>query len=164
MAFEIFVSYSTVDLKSVEALRDLLKNSEIQVFVAEHSIKPSENLSLALTAAIRRCDLFMVLWSGNAKGSEWVMQEIGQAKALNKKILPLVLEEKLELPGFIQDLKYLSVYKDHEKALNEARDFVMGVYNEKKEAEKRAQSKNADAQALAFLGICTFFLWVANQK
>lgn len=164
MAFEVFVSYSTSDLESVEALRDLLRNSDIQVFVAEHSIKPSENLSSTLTAAIRRCDLFMVLWSGNAKGSEWVMQEIGQAKALNKKILPLVLEENLELPGFIQDLKYLPVYKGHDNALKQAQDLVMAEYKTKKEAEQLAQRKKSEGQALAFLGVSALLLWATNQK
>lgn len=164
MAFEIFVSYSTSDLESVEALRDLLKNSSIKVFVAEHSLVPGEHLSLTLTSAIRRCDLFLVLWSRNAKNSEWVMQEIGQAKALDKKILPLVLDEKLDLPGFIKDLKYLPVYKGHDQALKHAQDLVMAEYETKKNAERLAHKKKSDGQALAFLGIGALLLWASNQK
>jgi len=164
MAFEIFVSYSTSDLGSVEALRDLLSNSGIKVFVAEYSIKPSENLSTTLTAAVKRCDLFMVLWSKNAKNSEWVMQEIGQAKALNKKILPLVLDEKLDLPGFIQDLKYLSVFKGHDEALRQAQEIVMAEFRAKKDAEQRAERERSNKQALAFFGVGALLLWATKQK
>ena len=100
MIFKIFVSYSTHDLKQVELLKNQLKGTSIEIFVAEHSISPSQELAPTISRSISDCDLFVVLWSKNAQDSEWVSQEIGKAHALNKTILPLVLNKGLKLPGY----------------------------------------------------------------
>ncbi len=105
--FKVFVSYSTHDLRNVNELQQSLDGTGVEVFVAEHSVLPSEHLSAKISSAISACDLFVLLWSENAKASEWVSQEIGKAHSLHKKILPLVLTEGLNLPGFISNLKYL---------------------------------------------------------
>ena len=65
-----------------------------------------------IVAAIKGCDLFLLLWSHNAKNSEWVPQEIGVARGADRTVMPVVLHPGLDLPHFIRDLKYLAVYKD----------------------------------------------------
>ena len=97
----------------------------VEVFVAEHSVSPGEHLSAKISSAISACDLFVLLWSANAKASEWVPQEIGKAHSLNKQILPLVLAEGLHLPGFMSDLKYLAMYDNPESSLEEAKTIVI---------------------------------------
>ncbi len=58
-----------------------------------------------ILAEIRDADLFILLWSGAARASDWVPQEIGAARMANKTIVPVVLEPNLSLPGFISDLR-----------------------------------------------------------
>jgi len=157
--FKVFVSYSTHDLKNVAELQQSLIGTGVEVFVAEHSVRPSEHLSEKISSAIAACDLFVLLWSANAKASEWVSQEIGKAHSLNKKILPLVLTEGLTLPGFIAGLKYLAVYNDS-GAIQQARNIVLeGFHAKRTEIEKQKQS-----EAVALLGLGAFFLWAFSQK
>jgi len=78
---------------------------------------PGQSLSSEIIAAIKSCDLFVLLWSKNSQSSEWVPQEIGIARAAEKPIIPLILEPGLQAPGLIKDIKYLSIYDGPEKSL-----------------------------------------------
>ena len=119
MAYEVFVSYSSIDLATASALRAWIERAGAQAFIAEYSVAPSEALAPKIEAAIRRCDLFVLLWSGNAAKSTWVPQEIGIARGLLKPILPIVLSEGTSPPAFIGELKYLPLYPDANAAVQQ---------------------------------------------
>ena len=110
MSYRIFISYSTKDLAIVKELQRYLQDPSVEVFVAEYSVLPGDKLNDKIKKAIRACDHFVLLWSKNSKASEWVSQEIAIAHENDKDILPIVLDEGLHLPGFINDLKYLPAY------------------------------------------------------
>lgn len=158
--FKVFVSYSTNDLNDVSSLQRAISGTGVEVFVAEHSVSASERLSEKISTAIAGCDLFILLWSKNAKGSEWVSQEIGKAHSLNKKILPLILTEGLHLPGFISDLKYIAVYRDPVSSIQEAQRIVFEGYKFKME-ELARQKQN---EGLMLLGLGALVFWAINQK
>lgn len=160
MDFKIFVSYSTHDLDQVNLLRQQLVSTPVSIFVAEHSVLPSQELPKEISKAIQDCDLFVVLWSENARDSEWVSQEIGRASALQKTILPLVLTEGLNLPGFISSLKYIPVFREPNLALSQAREIAMSEYNKKLTQQKEQEQKNT----LVLMGVGALFLWAINQK
>ncbi len=158
--FNVFVSYSTQDLKNVAELKQSLIGTGVEVFVAEHSVSPSEHLSERISSAISSCDLFVLLWSDNARASEWVSQEIGKAHSLNKQILPLVLTEGLNLPGFISGLKYLAMYKNPAAAIEQARAIVLDGFR----AKMAVIEKKKQTEALTLLGLGAFILWASSQK
>jgi len=112
MAYKVFISYATKDLLTVNHVKRLLSDVSIEVYVAEYSALPGTVLDEAIIRAIESCDLFILLWSRHSKTSEWVQQEIGIATHAKKTIMPIVLEPNLNLPGFIQKLKYLAAYKN----------------------------------------------------
>lgn len=168
MQYKIFVSYSTLDIEHVELLKQQLEGTAIEVFIAEHSVKPSEDLKEKISAGIEGCDLFVVLWSKNAEASGWVSQEVGRAGALKKTILPLVLAEGLSLPGFINNLKYIPVYKNKVNAISQAREIILGSYNNKISALAKIEvQKQMEAQkqkeSLALMGIGAFLLWAMSK-
>lgn len=154
-----------MDLAQVELLKKQLAGTTIEVFIAEHSVLPSQELAPAISKAINECDLFVVLWSDNAQNSEWVSQEIGRADALGKNILPLVLTKGLKLPGFISRLKYISVYKDQDQSLSQAREIILNAYHSKANEIERAEQarKQKDKDALVVMGIGAFLLWASSK-
>lgn len=125
MAYKVFVSYSTKDFPQVQALRAWLQVPDVECFVSEYSATPGAPLAATIEAAIRDCDLFVLLWSKSAAQSEWVPQEIGIARASNRTILPFVLEDGLELPGFIKQLRYVPAYRNPQDALRWLREQVL---------------------------------------
>jgi len=160
---KVFVSYSTRDLADVKALKASLADSPIETFVAENSVKPSDSLAKKIKEAIKSCDLFVVVWSNNAKNSDWVSQEVGQAVAFNKKVLPIVLEGSTGLPGFIGELKYISAEGKPSEAIQEARDLIIARYRERQEAERVAQRKKSESEAKFLLGAGALALWLFSN-
>lgn len=159
--FKVFVSYSTQDLKNVSELQQSLAGTGVEVFVAEHAVLPSEHLSEKISSAIAGCDLFVLLWSENAKASEWVSQEIGKAHSLNKQILPLVLTEGLNLPGFISGLKYLPVFRDPQAAMVQAQGLILKHFQAKQAVVARQKEEENTRNLLVLGGLA---LWLFSQK
>lgn len=153
MAYRVFVSYSTNDFPTVEHVRRLLASHEVEVFIAEYSVSPGQPLDDNIIAAIKACDLFVLLWSRNSKASEWVPQEIGIARGNDKTILPIVLEDGLNLPAFIRDLKYLPAYR------NPSESFIWLQQNVFVRAQKRQQTNG-----LVLLGLGAVLVWLFSQK
>ena len=93
MGFSVFVSYSTKDISHARKIKLLLERASSEVFLSEYSLSPGSQLDQAIMQAIEGCDLFLLLWSSNARFSEWVPQEIGVAKAHKKPVIPVMLLE-----------------------------------------------------------------------
>ena len=152
MAYKVFISYSTKDLLIVNHLKRLLTDASIEVYIAEYSALPGTVLDEDIIRAIETCDLFILLWSRHSKVSEWVPQEIGIATHAKKTIMPIVMEPNLNLPGFIQKLKYLPAYQNPEYALNWVRVNVF----------ERARVKQQQ-DGLVWLGIGAGVLWLLSR-
>ena len=117
MRYDVFISYSTKDLSLVERFRKQLEMQDVRVFVAEYDAQPGQLLTRTIKAAIKRCDLFILLWSKNSSESDFVRDEVALADSLEKEIIPIQLEKDIQLPVFIRDLKYLPAYEGMEFAL-----------------------------------------------
>jgi hypothetical protein len=135
MAVNVFISYSTRDLQTASALQQWIRAAGASVFLAAYTLEPGRPIARDVEAAIRACDLFVLLWSDNARGSEWVPQEIGLAKGANREIMPVVLHDGLTLPVFISDLKYLPLHEDPEGATHWLHDFVLRKVQGRERAE-----------------------------
>jgi hypothetical protein len=136
MAYNVFISYSTKNLLIVDWARTTLAQPGItEVFAAEYSVLPSQVLNAEIIRAIRACDLFVLLWSHDAKNSDYVPQEIGIAVGCNKIILPVVMEDNVPVPGFITDLKYLAAHKNWEGSFQWLAQFVHDNSQKQKNAK-----------------------------
>ena len=152
MAFKVFISYSTRDLARTKQVKQLLEGAGAQVFVAEYSVAPGTDLARKIIAAIKGCDLFVLLWSHHAKNSEWVPQEIGIAKGCGKPVIPVVLHRSADVTGFLKGLKYLPLYKDPKKALTWLqRNVAMQAF------------EKGQREGVAWLGISGVLLWLLAQ-
>jgi hypothetical protein len=154
MAYKVFISYSTMDLPIVDAFRQLLSNADVEVFVAEYSVWPSQQLNQGIEAALRSCDLFVLLWSQNSRASEYVQHEVGVARGCNKTILPVMLQPGLTLPGFVSELKYLPAYQNPPQALAWIQAFV---------AKNAAQQQQA-VVVLVLLALLALVLLMSNDR
>ena len=152
MPYSVFVSYSTRDLETANALHAWIAHAGASVYIAEYSTVPGTPLSTEVLSAIKQCDLFLLLWSSNAQRSEWVPQEIGAATAASKSIMPVVLHAGIELPGFIRDLKYLALYQDPQAAAHWLHDHVLQRVTEKVEVTKKAQGEKDQWMMLGVAG------------
>jgi hypothetical protein len=152
MAFETFISYSTRDISRAREIKRLLERTRCKVFLADSSIEPGASLDREIIAAISRCDLFVLLWSHHALGSEWVPQEIGIAKAKGKPIIPVVLHKSASPTGFLRGSKYLPLYQDPASAL---RWLQQNVFLRATQKQKR--------DGLTWLGLGAVLAWALSN-
>ena len=152
MSYFVFISYSTQDIERVDEVQRALLDSQVEVFIAEHSVRPGEHLVDKIMQAIKRCDLFVLLWSKNSERSKWVLQELGAAAAAEKLIIPIVLDKEVALPGFAADLKYIPAYEDPLLAFETLRSEIL----------QRAKPL-PDATGLVLLGILLIMLLALYQ-
>jgi 5S rRNA maturation endonuclease (ribonuclease M5) len=120
MPYKVFISYSTKDLMKVNNIREQLKREGVEVFVAEYSIKPGEELNKKIIEEIKNCDLLVYLCTKNSMKSKYANQEIGIAKGNNKDIIPIITQKGLKPPALINNLKYLNI----DNSIDEINDYI----------------------------------------
>lgn len=139
MAYNVFISYSSKNLHIVEwAYKTLAQPGVTEVFAAEYSVIPSQALNENIIQAVKHCDLFVLLWSHDARASDYVPQEIGLAVASNKVILPVVMEDNLPVPGFISHIKYLPAHKNWDGSFVWLNQFVKDNASKLQDQKKMA--------------------------
>jgi len=98
-AARLFASYSREDRRLVDPVVKLLRSTRAPVFYDIDSIEPGERWRARLDEALAGATTVLVFWSVGAARSEWVMREWSAAVAVNKEIIPVVLDSTpLPLP------------------------------------------------------------------
>ena len=93
-----FISYSSVNRASADALNDLLKRNGIKSWMAPGDIPPGKAYADSITDALKQCACFVLLLTEHSQSSEWVSKELERAVSYKKPIIPVMLED-FELDG-----------------------------------------------------------------
>lgn len=107
---DVFISYSTADQRIADFLHRHLESEGITVFLASASLKPGQQWSQEILAALREATLVLFLASSTACASPWVQQELGAALITRKKLVPIVWDlPPAQLPGWSQQFQALNL-------------------------------------------------------
>jgi TIR domain len=99
---DVFVSYSTADLRLAEFLQRHLQSEGLSVFLASTSLMPGQKWPQEILNALNNARWVLFLASRAACQSPWVQQELGVALARNKKLVPIVWDmAPRDLPGWV---------------------------------------------------------------
>jgi len=93
MPHDVFISYSTRDSATAEAVCAKLESREIKCWIAPRDISPGPSWSAAIIDAIEGAHLMVVLFSSHANLSEDVKSEVERARGKKKIILPVLIED-----------------------------------------------------------------------
>jgi len=107
--FRIFLSYSSLDILIAAFLKEQLEQCNTEVFLADQNLKFGEKLDEVFNA-LGRSDLIIVFWSVNSKKSDWVKREMEFAKDKNIKQILIKHNEKLKLPEYLKEVKYVKYW------------------------------------------------------
>lgn len=114
------MSYSTSDLYVVNSMvRDIKErcgNHEIDVFFDRSGIRGGETIPEIIRNKIRECDEFMILLSQHSLRRQWVMNELGAAWMVEKRIIAVTYNvSPKEMPDIIAQNKAfdLNEFKDY---------------------------------------------------
>ena len=85
---DVFISYSSKDTKSREEICGKLEAAGIKCWYAPRDIRPGEEWADAITNALQRCKVFLLIFTENANDSSQVLREVGLAADFKKTIIP----------------------------------------------------------------------------
>jgi len=111
MSCRIFLSYAGADRTYARKLRSLLsQRPNLRIFTTE-TLSAGEDWESELRDELAQSDLFMVLLSSNSVDSKWVLHELGAAWALNKPIIPIVINPEAfsKIPVTLGELQSVEI-------------------------------------------------------
>ena len=88
-----FISYSSKDSATKDKFNTLLKQNNIESWIAPNDIPPGCNYAEIINKAIKNCACFILLLTKESVKSQWVTKEIERAVHYNKYIIPIKLED-----------------------------------------------------------------------
>lgn len=104
----VFISYSRADMSSVKPLVDLLRASNVSVFLDIENIPYGEDWASLIEQKIRSAGRVLVFWSKNAATSDYVRREYLEALKLSDiRVIPVPLDDTL-LPPELSRLQGLT--------------------------------------------------------
>ncbi|ABE51464.1 toll/interleukin-1 receptor domain-containing protein [Methanococcoides burtonii] len=152
MSFKIFVSYSTKDVEEIKPILQQIQTiKDTEFFFADETLNPGDHISQRIINYITNCDVFIFFYSKFAYDSTYVQHEIGVAKANDKLIIPILLDET-KPDGMLQGINYLNFYNQNKKQ----QEFVR-LYNYINQNVQR-KNRNSALSTLALLGLEYFLL------
>jgi len=114
---KIFLSYTRADRDDGQKLGRLLSQQRpnLRIFTTD-TLSAGEDWRSRLKDELTQCDLFIVILSPNSIDSDWVLQELGAAWAIDKPIIPVVTQPGLltRIPVDLKDVQVVEL-KDIEK-------------------------------------------------
>ena len=89
----VFISYSTKDQASAEAMRDYLGKHGIHTWMAPHDIPAGSKYAQVINQALRDCACLVLMLTNESQNSTWVAKEVERAIHYKKTVMPLQLED-----------------------------------------------------------------------
>lgn len=103
---KFFASYSRADKAYVEPVVELLRSGASQVFMDVDHLRPGDQWRVVLEKNLEDASTLLVFWSRNSRKSEAVAKEWHDAKAANKRIIPIRLDNTA-LPEELSAYQYI---------------------------------------------------------
>jgi TIR domain-containing protein len=112
VAFDVFVSYSSVDQEQATLLSNAIDAAGRKAFLSAKDLKPGDDFAEEIRSRLINSRELWLLVSPNSLKSEWVLTEWGAAWVLGKRIIPILHRCKPDdLPDRIRKLHCIDFYK-----------------------------------------------------
>lgn len=89
----VFISYSSADQATAEAMRDFLAENSIRTWMAPHDIPAGSKYAQVINHALRDCACLVLMLTNESQSSIWVAKEVERAIHYKKTVMPLQLED-----------------------------------------------------------------------
>ncbi len=100
----IFISHSSTDKWVAQQIANHLVERGLDCFLDEKDIETGDSIDEAIQENLSDCDEVLLLLSPASLKSQWVLIELGGAKVLKKRLVPILLHVgQNELPDVLSD-------------------------------------------------------------
>ncbi len=139
MTHDVFITYSSKDRATGDAVCAALEAREIDCWIAPRNLLPGRSWGGAIIEALEQSRFLVLVYTSNSNNSQQVLREIERAVSKNITIIPL----RLDITPLSTDLEYFlsschwmdAVSPPLEKHLEKLADVVDRLPGKKKRAE-----------------------------
>lgn len=93
MAHDVFISYSSLDKPTADAVCAGLESAKIRCWIAPRDVRPGVDYASEIITAIKSCRVLVVVFSGHSESSKNVLTEVERAMHYDVPIIPLRIED-----------------------------------------------------------------------
>lgn len=114
----VFISHSSSDKWAARQICKELGQRGIESFLDEKDIETGDSIDEAVDQHLANCDELLMILSPASLSSAWVLIEVGGARALKKRLVPILLHvgaNELPMPlarGLARDINDIEQYFD----------------------------------------------------
>ena len=91
--YDVFISYSSKDQKTADAVVNYLESSKIKCWIAYRDAEAGEYYAASIMRAIKNSSIFLLVFSENSNKSKHVLKEIDAACKYERIIIPFKIDE-----------------------------------------------------------------------
>jgi hypothetical protein len=112
---KVFISHNTADKDTARFLAIALVEQGINVWFDEWAIRPGDSITGGIEKGLSDSNIFVLVWSSNAKASNWVGTEISayirrRIDDQTLRIVPIIIDDT-PLPTLVADYRGFIVTK-----------------------------------------------------
>lgn len=93
MAHDVFISYSSKDKTTADAICNNLEKNGMRCWIAPRDALAGKNYGKSIVEAIKEAKILVLVLSSNANQSDFVMRELERAVSTGTTIIPFRIEE-----------------------------------------------------------------------
>ena len=121
MTHDVFISYSTKDKVTADAICHVLEENKMKCWIAPRNITSGKPYAEEILDAIMATKIVVLVFSENSQASQFVNNEINIAFSNSKPILSFKIDEsmpKKDLEYFLKTNHWLEAYPEPEKVFS----------------------------------------------
>lgn len=146
-----FISHSSKDKTTAEAICNFLESKGISCWIAPRDVRPGKNYGVAIVDAIDECDVFVLILSAESNKSGQVVREVERAASANAVIIPVRVEPvqpSRDLEFYVSSSHWLdATQKPLEKHLGTLVDAIRDCQNKGQPRENVGAPAASDSPA-----------------
>ena len=113
MAHDVFISHSSKDKVTADAICHALEKNGVRCWIAPRDVRPGKTYGAEIIESIEECSIFVLLFSKNSNDSEDVKNEVHNAFSSKKTIIPCRLDDTQmdnEMKYFLSRKHWIDAY------------------------------------------------------
>lgn len=146
--FEVFISHSSKDKLTADAVCAILEQRGIRCWIAPRDITPGVEWGEAILMGIETCSIMVLVFSANANASPQVRREVERAVHKGLIVVPLRIEDILpakSMEYFLSNVHWLDAFTPPMTAhIERLADRVLGLLGREYEPEQGQVSPASD--------------------
>jgi hypothetical protein len=112
----VFISYTKKDSEFAHKIAEQMERFPVKVLIDTKEFKVGDKISDRIENLVEQCDYFAFVVSDSSLESRWANEELKEALAKKKKVLPLVLQPT-SLPDALRNVVYADFSQSFEDGL-----------------------------------------------